>query len=237
MNASPPAASCPACGAESPPGAAFCPACGARRDAGGTERAELPPHETGPVPVAFDRVEPRLFGVTPPTLLFGLAASALTLGGFLLVLGHWILGVAAFALAVLLLTTFLQVARRKPDAALARTSVEVVDSLRARAGYAAQALRTRSSARRETLRLRTELMQVAATRAELLHALGDATYRDDGDAVEALKTELRELDQRTEGVEREIGLVTEQARARIEDAALEVQPTEILGETDRRRED
>lgn len=223
--------SCPACGAEAPPGAAFCPACGARLDSDATARAELPPHETTPAPVSIVQAELRLFGVMPPTLLFGLAASALTFGGFLLGFGHWIWAVILFAAAVPLLAAFLRVARRKPDAAFARTSVEAVDSLRARAAYAAQALRTRSSARQEVLRRRAELMRLAARRAELLGALGDAFYRDERRAVKRLKAELGELDNRVQAAEVEIRRVASGAQQRIEQAAMEVTPTEILDQT------
>ena len=38
-----------------------------------TRRVQLPPEETGPVPVSLARAEPRWFGVPPPMLLLGLA--------------------------------------------------------------------------------------------------------------------------------------------------------------------
>jgi hypothetical protein len=224
-------ASCPSCGREVPADAAFCPACGTRLDAGATERAELPANETGRVPVSVVQVQPRLFGVTPPTLLFGLAAVALTVGGFLIGLGHWVWAIALFAVAVALLAGFLRVARRKPDAAFARTSVEAVDSIRARAGYAAQALRTRSTARREVLRLRTELLRLAARREELLRELGGASYRNERQAVKALKADLTELDGRETALEDEIEGVTDSARRNLDRAALEVQPTEIQSDS------
>lgn len=223
-----PAATCPACAAEAPEGAAFCPACGTRLDSGATERADVPPHETSRSPVSLVAVQPRLFGVTPPTLLFGLAAVALTGGGFLIGLGHWLWALGLFALAVILLVAFLRVARRKPDAALARTSVEVIDSIRARAGYASQSFRARSGARREFLGLRAELLRLAAQRERLLRELGGATYRDDSDSAAGFKADLAELDQREAAVQAEIGEVADRAQRSIRSAALEVQGTEIL---------
>lgn len=231
MSKSSPAESCPACGAGLPDGAAFCPACGTRLDAGATEQAEVPRHETSRAPVSLVEVQPRLFGVTPPTLLFGLAAVALTGGGFLIGLGHWLWALGLFALAVLLLVAFLRVARRKPDAALARSSVEVVDTIRARAGYASQSFRARSSARRELLRLRAELLRLAARRDQLLRELGDAAYRKDSDLAATLKSDLAELDEREAAIQAESEQVAERARRSIRNAALEVQSTEILPES------
>ena len=87
----PSTAECAACGTALPPGSRFCPGCGAAVDAqGGETRAfDLPPTETGPIPVNYDRVEPRYFGVTPPMLLFGIALGGLAGGIVLLATGHW----------------------------------------------------------------------------------------------------------------------------------------------------
>ena len=60
MSASPVAGdTCPNCGADLPAAARFCPACGAQVNAGSTVQAEVPSHETGPVPVSLQRSEPR----------------------------------------------------------------------------------------------------------------------------------------------------------------------------------
>ena len=58
---------------------------------------ELPPHETGLVPVEYARVEPRYYGITPATLVLALAGAALTLAVVLFALAHW-----PFALIALL---------------------------------------------------------------------------------------------------------------------------------------
>lgn len=189
------------------------------------------------MPIAHVTVERRLVGVTPPTLTLALAAVALTAGGFLVGLGHWIWAAALFVAGILLFAIFLEVGRRQPDAALARASVETVDSVRARAGYAVELLRTRSAARREVLRRRTELMELAARRSALLSALGEAAYREDAESVAAKRDALRAGDERAAQVEQEIGRLVEQARRRARRAALEVEPTEVLARDDDSKQD
>ena len=63
-----PAASCENCGSTLPNGSRFCPECGARVGAGAGETAveELPPDETGQVPVEYETARPRYFGVFRP---------------------------------------------------------------------------------------------------------------------------------------------------------------------------
>lgn len=57
--------SCGRCGEALPPGAAFCPACGLRLEPG-TDDVELPPDETGPVPVHVMRVSRVPAALTSP---------------------------------------------------------------------------------------------------------------------------------------------------------------------------
>ncbi|HSS80058.1 MAG TPA: zinc ribbon domain-containing protein [Gaiellaceae bacterium] len=63
-----PAASCENCGTAFPKGSRFCPECGTRVGAGPGETAvqELPPDETGQVPVEYEIARPRYFGVFRP---------------------------------------------------------------------------------------------------------------------------------------------------------------------------
>ena len=64
-------ASCANCGRRLPKQSRFCPECGQPVGEGDTKVQELPPDETGPVPVHVQRAEPRWFGVTPPSFLLG----------------------------------------------------------------------------------------------------------------------------------------------------------------------
>jgi outer membrane biosynthesis protein TonB len=61
-------ASCANCGAELPNRSRFCPECGTRVEAEPWETAvqEVPPGETGPVPVEYETARPRFFGVFRP---------------------------------------------------------------------------------------------------------------------------------------------------------------------------
>jgi hypothetical protein len=176
--------------------------------------------------VTIERVSPRWFGVTPPTLLFGVACAVLVLGIVLLVTGHWIAGLLVLGLALLLAAAFLEVGRRKPDAAVVKASVDAVDSMRARAGFAAQALLTNSAARKQIGRRRAELARLQAEREALFRALGEAVYGGDDGAEQ--KARIAELDERGAALEAEATQIAEQARARVQRAHLEVQATKVV---------
>jgi hypothetical protein len=188
-------------------------------------RAELPPHETVAAPVEVTQVAPRWFGLAPPTLLFAVAAAAAVLAVVLLLLGDWIAGLLVLGLALLLTAAFLEAGRRKPDAQVVRTSVELFDRVRARTGVVARTWLTRSYARREVTRRRAELLRIDAERNALLRALGDATYR--GDDEGELKARIAALDERAEQLEGEIQEVVGTAREQVDSAKLQVQPTEV----------
>lgn len=224
-------AECPSCGAAAPRLARFCPSCGTNLDAGATERAEVPPHETTPAPVTVTRVTPRWFGVTPPTAVFGLAAAALVVAVVLLVGERWIAGLLVLGLALLLFAAFLEVARRKPDAAVVQRAADAADSLLARAGFAAQAMRTRSSARREIARRRGELVRLMSERDALLRELGAAAYA--GEEGTPVRERIAAIDERATALTAEAQEIAEQARASVERAAVAVQPTEVTRPADR----
>jgi zinc-ribbon domain len=233
MNEWPLRASCPNCGADVPAGTRFCAECGTKLGADeATAREEVPPEETGPVPVNVTRAQPRLFGVTPAMLLFALAACALTIAVVLLVLAHWIWGLGLLGVSFLLFAAFMEVARRKPDTEMARRLAKAPDSFRARAGFAAHSLAARSSARRAVIRLRAEQLRLTDRRRELLRRLGETTYAQNRKAAKETTTELRDLDAKIEATEAEIAAVLEGTQRQIEDARLEVQPTEIVAPRD-----
>jgi hypothetical protein len=218
-------ANCSACDAPIPKGARFCPSCGKPVDAGDTVRAELPPDETGPVPVTVQNASPRWFGLAPPTALFALAAALFVVAVVLLVTGSWVAGLLVLGLALLFAAGFLEAGRRKPDAPVVRASVDAVDSMRARAGFTAQAFLTRSSARREIGRRRAEAFRLSADRDRLLRELGRAVYAGGDGGAE--REQLAALDEREAALEREAAEIAEQARSRVEEARLHVQPTEV----------
>ena len=223
-------AECPNCGAPTPKLARFCPACGTPVDGGSTVRAEVPPHETSPAPATVARTTPRWFGVTPPTVVFGLAAAALVVAIVLLVVERWIAGLLVLGLALLLFAAFLEVARRKPDGPVVERAAVAADSVLARAGFAAHALRTRSSARREIVRRRGEIVRLMGERERLLRELGAAVYA--GDEGTPVRERIAQLDARAGELAEEARRIAEDATESVQSAAVAVQPTEVVRPTD-----
>ena len=191
---------------------------------------ELPPSETGPVPVDPFVAERRVFGVPPSTLLFGLGVGAITLAILLLAIGHYVWGLILFGMAALVLALFVSQTRRLPAEAssLTRASLAALDTVRARAGAAVETVAAQRSARIELAGLRRELSGLAATRSDLLRELGEAVYEGNRTATRELKKRIKELDDETQAKEEQMTNVTLQANERIGQAQLQVQPTQIL---------
>ena len=221
-------ASCSNCGTELPKTSRYCPQCGHPAPAAETKVMELPPDETGRVPVEYGQVEPRYYGVTPTTLVLVLAGAALTLAVVLFALGHWPFGLIALGISVLLVLVFLEAARRKPDGAVARSTADALDAFRTRAGVAAGSLATRGRAARRLLALRRELQRMGVLQARLLFELGDAVYRGDAQGTERARGQLAELDRLAAGRETEMEAIVAQTQKRLERRRLEVRPTEMV---------
>ena len=169
--------SCSGCGAELPAHARFCPECGTPADAdGATVQQEVPHNETGPVPVSFDRVEPRLFGVTPPALLLAVAVAP------------------ARARARPVRRRPLAVRpdrpRRSPRFSSQRSSssraaapyspvTRASADARERAGSLVETLRARAAAAAEVRRIHSGLAVIEAERRSALLQLGEAAHRCD----------------------------------------------------------
>ena len=221
-------ASCANCGGELAKSSRYCPQCGHPTTAGETKVMELPPDETGLVPVQYARAEPRYYGITPTTLVLVLGGVALTLAVVLFALGRWPFGLIALGVSVLLVLVFLEAARRKPDGAVARSTADALDGFRARAGVAADSLATRGRATRRLLALRRELQRMAVLRPRLLFELGAAVYRGDDQGTERARGQVRELDELAALREAEMEAVVAQTQERLERRRLEVQPTEIV---------
>jgi uncharacterized protein YdcH (DUF465 family) len=193
-----------------------------------TAELEVPPEETGPVPVEVATVEPRWFGVTPPTFLFGLAGATLALAIVFLATAHWLAGGLCLVASALLIAAFAEVVRRRPATAAARVSAEALGSLRARAGYALATLSVRQRSAREIARRRQELLRLDAERAVRLRELGEAVYRDDAEGTDRLRAKVGELDERVAGLEDEVRGIEQEALDRLRKARLEVASTEMV---------
>ena len=221
------ARSCPNCGAPVASGVQFCPECGVRLEAAATDADEVL-EETEPLSVRFRSSTPRYFGVTSPTLLFGIAAAALALAILLLATAHVVLGAILLVAAALALALFVQIARRLPDTAVARVSVGALDAARARAGFALETLAAQSEARRRLLPLQHELMELAAARAEGLRELGEAVYGGDSDSANAVKERVRELDEQIAAKEGQMAQIAASAQERVAHARGQIEPTEAV---------
>jgi hypothetical protein len=224
-----PAAECANCGSRLTKKARFCPECGTRVGASPGETAiqELPPDETGQVPVAMTTAEPRFFGVTPPAAVAALAAASLTLAVVLLVTGHVVVGGILLVVAGILFMLFAALARRLPDTTVARVSSGALSAVRARAGFAVETLAVHSSARVELFRLRRELADLLAQRAEFARALGEAVYAADAEATESARSRMAELEELIVAKEEQMQQTAAGAMERIERAQLQVQPTMV----------
>jgi len=172
-----PAASCENCGSALPDGSRFCPECGARVGAGPGETAveELPPDETGQVPVAYETARPRYFGVFRP----------------------------------------------------AKALAPVFRALRETTGYAVESVTVHSTARVELYRLRRELADLLAQRAECARLLGEAVYAGDEEGTETARGQMAELDGLVSAKEDEMERTAAAAMERIQRAQLQVQPTQV----------
>lgn len=224
-----PAAECHNCGSRLTKKARFCPECGARVGASDQETAvqELPPEETGPVPVEVTTVAPRFFGVTPPAAVLALAAASLALAILLLVTGHAVLGGVLLVVAGLLFLIFASLARRLPDTAVSRVSFGAASAVKARAGSAVETLTVHSTVRVELFRLRRELQDLLAQRADSARLFGEAVYADDPEASDPARARMAELDGLIAAKEEQMQKTAEGAMERIERAQLQVQPTMV----------
>jgi hypothetical protein len=228
VSASPATDSCPHCGADVPTRARFCPECGTELEepANRTLRAELPPEETGPVPVSMQVSEPRWFGVTPPSFLLGLAGVLLVLAIVLFADAHWPYGLILLGLSALLLAGFMEAARRRPNGHehVARAGSEVRERARSRL----EEFRARSAAATEARRIQSGLLLIEAERRSALADLGAAAHAHDGTAEAAARAKLTELDEREAALRSQLDDGLAEAGERIRKAKLPVQDTMMV---------
>jgi type IV secretory pathway VirB3-like protein len=198
-----------------------------RDDENVTQQQPLPPHETTASPVEMSVAMPRYFGVTPPTLLFGIATATLAIAIVLAILAHWIAALVLAALVLVELALFVSLARRKPDTAVAKASVRTLTRARERAAWLVRSTSVRTEAGRRLTRLRHELLELDGVHERKLRDLGRAVYAGDDVAAESVKGELAGLDDERQRKEGEMRAIEEAARQDLERGRLHVQPTAV----------
>jgi len=225
-----PVANCANCGARLPKDSRFCPECGVRTSVANDVTAveEVPPEETGRVPVHKVAATPRYFGIAPPLALFSLALASLVVAIVVFLAGNAIAGALLLAAAALFSTLFVAGSKHLPENAVARMGRRALETVRDRTGFAVEAVTVHSTARVELFRLRRELTELVASRAEAARALGEAVYGGAEDEVDAGRNRMSELDQALADKEREMTTVTAAAKERLQRAQLQVQPTEVV---------
>jgi hypothetical protein len=226
-----PPISCPNCAALVPEGAHFCPECGVRLVAAPddvTAVAQVPPEETGEVPVNMVMTTPRYFGVAPPLALFALAVASLVLGIVFLVTGSVIVGALLLVAAALFSALVAASARRLAQTPAAQVTGRAYERVRDRAGFVVEAVGVHSRARAELLRLRHEVLELGGRRTEAARALGEAVYRGDLGEVEAARTRMSELDRALADKESEMTSVAAEANERLQRAQLRARPTAVV---------
>ncbi|MEX2645887.1 MAG: hypothetical protein WD249_06465 [Gaiellaceae bacterium] len=183
-------------------------------DSDETKVEELPPDETGPVPVTVVHAEPHWFGLTPTGSLLAVGVAAVGVAVVLLAVGSVVAGIVVLAVGVFVLGTLW----RRP----------VAEALAGPVGLARVTVSAQSEARRRLAGLRSELDGLEREREQRLRALGEAVYRGDDAATDPLRQELEELDRRAGEKRGEIERTVEQASERIGRARLETGRTEAV---------
>ena len=165
-----------------------------------TRRVQLPPSETGPVPVTVAHAEPRWFGVPPPILLLGLAVVCFLVATVLFATGGWPAGLVLLGLSALFSAVFLEVARRRPDSSLTRRSSAAAIGARSWAASRLELLRARSSSVAEVQRVLGRRAVIESERRMAQLRLGEALRSDDEEAARAARERLAELAEAESGL-------------------------------------
>jgi len=133
-----------------------------------TRVEELPPDETGPVPVTVVQAEPHWYGISPRGGAVAVGVAAAGVGIVLLVLGSIVAGAVLLAVGCLILGLLV----RGP----------VASALSGPTERGRTALSVRLSAGQRLAALRRDLDAMARERDARLRALGEAVYRRDDES-------------------------------------------------------
>lgn len=193
-----------------------------------TSEFELPPDETGSVPVAVMRVEPHWFGIAPAPLLLGVAAVAFLAALGLFASGQWPFGLILLGVGALLLAAYSEAAKRRPRSAPEASRGRTASVARERAASAWESLRAQAAASAHAKRINSGLFVVESERRATLLDLGTAAYLHDEEAAGAARLRLAEIDARETDLRRELHDGLAEAGERIRRVRLAVQQTEMV---------
>jgi hypothetical protein len=179
-----------------------------------TRVEELPPDETGPVPVQMVAAEPRWYGITPRGGALAVGIAAAGVGIVLLVTGSIVAGAILLALGALMLGMLVR--------------GDVASVLSGPTARGRTAVSTRLSAGRRLAVLRRDLDGISGERDRHLRALGEAVYHGDDAGVQPLRQELADLDRREAELRAEIDRTMLDARQKMSAVQLETARTEVV---------
>jgi hypothetical protein len=190
-----------------------------------TDEFQVP--EMPPSPPAYERVEPRYFGVTPHLLGGALGAAALLAGVALLAGGSVAVGVLLVVAGLFLAALFAEQARRRRDSSLDRAAAGAIDRSLALAGFTRVTVASWTSAGRRATRLRLEAMKLARERSHVQYDLGGAVHAGDETRTAELRERMRELDTEIDRRGREAGEAIAAAHRRTRAERRAVAATEV----------
>ncbi len=179
-------------------------------------------------PPSIHRVNRRVLGVGPVSLLGGALLAMVLVVVILLALGAWVPAVVLLACSLAFLALLLVAFEREPDDPGARFAAAAAE----RAGYQTRVL---GVAARAWSRAGLVLLRTSHRRYRLrwqlrrqLEPLGEAAYRGDEARLEVLKAKARRLEQALHHAERQGEQAVGTARAEVERERAPLQPTENL---------
>jgi hypothetical protein len=117
---------------------------------------------------------------------------------------------------------------RLRESAVGRATATGVQRGRELAVAAFEMLKARSRAQRRLMSLRAEIRRLAPERERLLRDLGEAVYRGDEEATEAVRARISGLDESIERMESEMQTIAAEAGEQVADAQASVSKTEMI---------
>ena len=191
-----------------------------------TRRVQLP-DETGPVPIARARAEPRWFGVPPALALVLVTVLAFIAAIALFAAGSWPFGVIFLGVTAFLGAALLELARRKPwDAAV---------SARSWLGPRLELVRARSRAIAEVERVRSGRAVLESERRAVRLRLAEAERSGDEETAAAARARLEELTRAEAALDKRFEERRALADERVRRVRMSIDETVIVGPDDSRR--